>query len=94
MLFRSARYKGIVYLPESTKKGHIIVTNASDSAYVSKNSTIDLINNAELKPLMNDITSIQNIYDLMDEDIVCMSNDGAGVRFWWNPLKVYENKQE
>ncbi len=88
-------YKGIVYLPESTKQGKIAVTSASDSAYVSGDgvpTTNTSSNEAKLSPLFNDITSIQNIYDLMDSEKICMTDEGAGVRFWWNPLKVYEQK--
>lgn len=87
---KEARYEGIVYLPESTKKAQITVTNASDKAYVSATPTMDLSNSATLKSFTDDTTSIQNIYNLMEQDKVCMSSDGAGVRFWWNPAKVYE----
>lgn len=78
----SAMYRGLVYMPDITGASSLRLTNviASDSMTITNTPPSEFAK----------ISDIQNIYDLMETDAICMSNEngGVGVRFWWNPAKV------
>lgn len=36
------------------------------------------------------IDSLQDIFDLVDKNVICVTNTGVKERYFWNPKKVYE----
>ena len=82
---KSVNYRGLVYLPESVGSGTANIISASDNATITPSS---------LTSVYDSISDIASIYDLMESDKICMSKDGSGIRFWWNPAKAMDTEKD
>ncbi len=38
------------------------------------------------------IDSIEDVFDLVRDNVICVSNTGSKAKFWWNPAEIYNAK--
>ncbi len=85
-------FRGIIYLPpgETSTFKKITASDEMKILYPARAS-----DEFQLKPLDQDVSTVQSIYDLVGEGYMCVTNPqgGAGVEFWWNPMKVFGSLQ-
>ncbi len=79
----SVNYRGMVYMPDDLGSVNFNVVIASDSSVPAVGSTQILTSKVDGK-----LEDIAGIFDRMKNNEICMSKDGSGIRFWWNPAKV------
>jgi hypothetical protein len=74
-------YRGILYTPPSIEELFVDNIIASDESEVK---TFPATFN------MDSLTTIAEIYDLVDQNAVCVSEAGQHAEFWWNPAAVFK----
>ncbi|MFH1587894.1 MAG: carboxypeptidase-like regulatory domain-containing protein [Candidatus Diapherotrites archaeon] len=90
----TARYgnmyaKTVIYSPLG-KKAELRMITANDSAVFKtsgqESETIVLNQAANVQT----IGALNNVFELVEQDLVCVSGTDAMINFWWNPKAVFE----
>jgi hypothetical protein len=85
-------FRGIVYLTPNETSTFKKLTASDEMKILYPDGASDEFT---LEPLNVDVSTVQNIYDLVGEGYMCVTNPqgGAGVEFWWNPKAVFDSLQ-
>ncbi len=88
--FGTASYETIFYTPQDSDSFIKLAGAASDSARLigvrTKAQNIELNGNG----ITRKITSLQDIFDLVGEEYMCVSSTNINAEFFWNPKKIYD----
>ena len=87
--FGNMYLKTAFYTPQghqSILKLSVAQESASFITPTSSGTTVPLANTV----LGREIHSVEDIFDLVKSEFVCVSNEESKTEFWWNPKKVFE----
>ncbi|MEK6941894.1 MAG: hypothetical protein AABW85_03490, partial [archaeon] len=87
--FGNMYLKTVFYTPQghqSVLKMSVAQESASFITPTSSGTTVPLANTV----LGREIHSVEDIFDLVKSEFVCVSNEESKTEFWWNPKKVFE----
>lgn len=87
--FGTVSYETIFYTPQESDSSIKLSGAASDKARLigirTKADSIELNGNG----ITRRINSMQDIFDLVKEEFVCVSGTNINTEFFWNPKKIY-----
>ncbi len=85
--------KTVFYSPQETTT--VLKMNvAQEQAGFITPSTEGTIVALDNKVLGGNIASVQDVFELVENEFVCVSSEEGKIDFWWNPKKVMELLQE
>lgn len=85
----------IFYTPKSSQyslrtmqptSGFSLYTPDSDGSVVALNG----ISTMEKNNINNSIATVEDVFELVKQGKVCVTNTGVRTRFWWNPKTIFE----
>ena len=85
--------KTTLYTPQSSDSTMKLVS-ASDTAKLITKGAEGSIVSLNTETLGKELSTVEDVFDAVKDEYICISNTESKTEFWWNPKKVMELVQE
>jgi hypothetical protein len=77
-----------LYTPQSSDSRLRLIGASDDASFITKGAQGDVVS-LNTQTLGKKLNSVQDVFEAVKDEYICISNTGTKTEFWWNPKKVF-----